>query len=223
VARTAKVWHLLPSDPDATNRLASTAKVSPVVAQLLLNRGVSEPVAARRFLDCPLAGLHPPHTLPGVPEAAERVGRAVADKRKICVYGDYDVDGVTGTAILLRLFERLGANVEYHTPDRVTEGYGLHSEKLKALAQSGVSLVISVDCGIASIAEADVARSLGLELIVTDHHEMKVGLAGPLLPDAAVIVHPRLPGARRCSTRSAWRRSASWPTSCRSATRTASW
>jgi len=194
VARTEKVWHLLPNDPTTINRLAAMAKVSPVVAQLLVNREITDPVAARRFLDCPLSGLHPPLTLTGVAEAAERVAGAIAAKRKICVYGDYDVDGVTGTAIMIRLLGKLGADVIYHTPDRISEGYGLHSARLRDLAQSGVSLVISVDCGIASVVEADEAKALGLELIITDHHEMKVGLDGPMLPDAAVIVHPRLPG-----------------------------
>jgi single-stranded-DNA-specific exonuclease len=166
-----------------------------VVAQLLINRGVADPAAARRFLDCSLSGLHPPLTLPGVAEAADRIARALVEKRKICVYGDYDVDGVTGTAILTRLLERLGGDVRYHTPDRVADGYGLHAGKLKELAQSGVSLVVSVDCGIASVSEAEEAERLGLELIITDHHEMKVGLDGPMLPRATAIVHPRLPGS----------------------------
>ena len=126
--RTEKVWHLLPSDPAATQRLAAAAKVSPVVAQLLLNREVVEPGAARRFLDAPLAGLHPPLTLPGVVEAADRIAKAIVDKRKICIYGDYDVDGVTGTAILLGLLNRLGAEVEFHTPC-LSEGYGLNADK----------------------------------------------------------------------------------------------
>jgi single-stranded-DNA-specific exonuclease len=195
VARTEKVWHLLPNDPSANNRLAAAAKISPVVAQLLLNRGVSDAYAARRFLDCPLNGLHPPQSLPGVEEASDRIIRAVRDKRKICIYGDYDVDGVTGTAILIRLLTYLGADVQFHTPLRLTDGYGLNSEKLRDLKRADVSLVVSVDCGIASLAEAEVARDLGLELIVTDHHEMKTGLEGPLLPAAATLVHPRLPGS----------------------------
>ncbi len=194
MARTDKVWHLLPSDSDATNRLAASARVSPVVAQLLINRDITDPVSARRFLDCPLGALHAPLTLPGVTEAADRIASAVTQRRKICVYGDYDVDGVTGTAILLRLLAALGADVEFHTPLRLSEGYGLNTEKLRELARLGVSLVISVDCGIASVLEADEAKKLGLELIITDHHEMKVGLDGPILPDAAAIVHPRLPG-----------------------------
>jgi single-stranded-DNA-specific exonuclease len=196
LSRTEKRWHLLPSDPSATRRLASAANVSPVVAQLLLNREIHDPAVARRFLDCPLAGLHPPLALPGVAEAAGRLANAVLEKRRICVYGDYDVDGVTGTAILLGLLARLGADVEFHTPLRLSEGYGLNAEKLGELRRSGVSVVVSVDCGIASIAEAEVARDLGLELIVTDHHEMKVGLDGPLLPAAATLVHPRLPGSQ---------------------------
>jgi single-stranded-DNA-specific exonuclease len=195
VARVEKVWHLLPCDRDATNRLAAAARVSSVVAQLLLNRGVADPDGARRFLDAPLTGLHPPHALPDVPAAADRIVRATAAGQKICVYGDYDVDGVTGTAILVQLLQRLGAAVEFHVPLRLSEGYGLSSAKLRELAEAGVSLVVSVDCGIASLEEAEEARRLGIALIVTDHHEMKTDAGGaPLLPAAEVLVHPRLPG-----------------------------
>jgi single-stranded-DNA-specific exonuclease len=195
MSRAEKLWHLRPAnDPNAVNRLAATARVSPVVAQLLLNREVADAPAARRFLDTPLAALHAPHLLPGVEPAAERIARAIRDKRRICIYGDYDVDGVTGTSVLLRILGKLGADVEFHVPLRLSEGYGLNAEKLRDLAQSGVSLVVSVDCGIASLSEATVASELGLELIVTDHHEMKTGLDGrPVLPTAAVLVHPRLP------------------------------
>jgi single-stranded-DNA-specific exonuclease len=146
-----------------------------------------------RFLESPLAGLHAPQALPGVEAAAERIVRAIKDQRRICIYGDYDVDGVTGTAILLRVLGKLGATLQSHVPYR-SEGYGLNSEKIRELAtRDGVSLVVSVDCGIASLQEAEVAREVGLELIVTDHHEMKMGLDGPLRPAAAVVVHPRLP------------------------------
>ena len=193
MARAEKQWHLLPSDPSATNRLAGTARVSSVVAQLLLNRDVKDAGAARRFLDSPLAGLHPPLALPGVREAAERIVQAIKDKRRIYIYGDYDVDGVTGTAILLRVLGKLGADVHFHIPSRLSEGYGLNSERLRELKRGDVSLVVSVDCGIASLAEAQVARDIGLELIITDHHEMKMGLDGPMLPLAEVLVHPRLP------------------------------
>ncbi len=196
MSRAEKQWHLRPNDPTASNRLAAAAKVSSVVAQLLLNRDVRDPKAARRFLDSELVGLHPPLALPGVGAAAERIVLALREKRRICIYGDYDVDGVTGTAVLLRVLGKLGADVEFHVPLRLSEGYGLNSERIRELAKTGVSLVVSVDCGIASLAEAEVARAVGLELIITDHHEMKVGMDGaPLLPPASVLVHPRLPAA----------------------------
>jgi single-stranded-DNA-specific exonuclease len=184
-----KTWRLLPHDREAVDRLGRSLRVSPVIAQLLLNRGVSAPEDARRFLDAPLNGLHPPELLPGVPAAVERILAAVRDRQRICVYGDYDVDGMTGTAILYRGLQLLGAEVEFYVPDRLTEGYGLNREALRLIAESGTKLVITVDCGIASLEEAEEARRLGMGLIVTDHHEMKDDL-----PAADVVIHPRLPG-----------------------------
>jgi single-stranded-DNA-specific exonuclease len=190
-----KVWRLLPAKPEEANRLAREAKLPVVVAQLLINRGITNAKDAQRFLNAPLAALHSPALLPHIPLAAVRVHHAIVEKRKICIYGDYDVDGVTGTAILLKLLTHLGADVMFHVPLRLSEGYGLNSERLGELAKQGVSQVISVDCGIASLDEAAEAKRLGLELIVTDHHEMKTKGDAALLPDAAVLVHPRLPGS----------------------------
>jgi single-stranded-DNA-specific exonuclease len=184
-----KLWHLVPHDRGAIERLAGDLRVSPVVAQLLLNRDLSDPVAARRFLDAPLTGLHPPMSLPGLPDAVERLYQAVEAKKKVCVYGDYDADGVTGTAILLGLFQQLGVPAEFYVPHRLEEGYGLNVEALRQLAATGVQVVVTVDCGICSLDEADEATKLGIELIVTDHHEMKDRLP------AACCVHPRLPGS----------------------------
>jgi single-stranded-DNA-specific exonuclease len=186
----SKTWRLLPHDAGAVAALARSLQVPALVAQLLLNRGVTSPEEARRFLDAPLAGLHPPERLPGVARAAERILHAVGAGWKVCVYGDYDVDGVTGSAILLQSLRLLGANVDIYVPHRLNEGYGLNSAALRQIAETGARLVVTVDCGIASVAEAEEARRLGLELIVTDHHEMK-----DTLPDATVLVHPRLPGA----------------------------
>ncbi len=186
----AKTWHLLPHDPAAIDRLARALSVSPVVAQLLLNRNQAEPEAARRFLWAPLAQLHEPALLPGAAEAARRLHNAIRQGRRICVYGDYDVDGVTGTAVLLQALRLLGAQVEFYVPNRLEEGYGLNREALRQIAQGGAGLLITVDCGITSVAEAEEARDLGLELIVTDHHEFK-----DRLPAAAALVHPRLPAS----------------------------
>jgi single-stranded-DNA-specific exonuclease len=188
--RTAnRIWQLRPHDATAIDRLAQLLNVSPVVAHLLLNRGLDEPNAARQFLNAPLTGLHEPELLPGAVAAAERLHRAILDKRRLCVYGDYDVDGVTGTAILYQTLRLLGASVEFHVPHRLDDGYGLNVQALRDLAERGVAMVVTVDCGIASPAEAAEARRLGLELVITDHHEPK-----DTLPDAEVLVHPRLPG-----------------------------
>jgi single-stranded-DNA-specific exonuclease len=184
-----RTWRLLPRDQQAVDRLARALPTSPIVAQLLLNRGVRDLDQARRFLDPLLKGLHPPQLLPGISEAVERLFRAVEEGKRVCVYGDYDVDGVTGTAILLQALTLLGARPDRYVPHRLEEGYGLNREALRLLAKNGVQVVLTVDCGIASLAEAALARELGLELIVTDHHEPK-----STLPDASVLVHPRLPG-----------------------------
>jgi single-stranded-DNA-specific exonuclease len=125
-----------------------------------------------------------------VPEAVDHILDAVAAGWRICVYGDYDVDGVTGSSILMGILKLLGANPLLHIPHRLEEGYGLNAEALRGLADQGVKLVVTVDCGIASIDEAQEAKRLGMQLIITDHHEMKA-----TLPEASVLVHPRLPGS----------------------------
>src|SRR5262249_29685308 len=180
-----KTWHLLPQDDAAIQRLARALDLSPIVAQLLLNRSVADPEQARRFLNAPLTGLHEPELLPGIRQAADRLYEAVRQQRRLCVYGDYDVDGVSGTAILVPALRRLGATVDLHVPNRLEEGYGLNSEALARIAETGAALVVTVDCGIASVAEAEEARRLGLELLITDHHEFKAQL-----PAADVLVHP---------------------------------
>lgn len=185
----AKVWRIFPHDSARIAALQQQARVPPVIAQLLLSRGIHEASHAGEFLECKLTGLRDPELLPGLPNAADRIHAAVQAKRKIVVYGDYDADGMTAAAILYRCLKLLGAEVETFVPSRLDEGYGLHGDALRRLADRGASLVVTVDCGIASVAEADVARELNLELIITDHHE-----PGSELPRAAAIVHPRLPG-----------------------------
>jgi single-stranded-DNA-specific exonuclease len=187
--RTNKRWRFQPHDADRIARLEKSAGVSPIVAQLLIGRGIYETDAVRLFLECKLTGLRDPELLPGVATAADRIYAAVRERRKIVVYGDYDADGMTATAILLLCLKLLGADVSYHVPNRLEDGYGLNSDAIRTLAERGASVVVTVDCGVASITEAALARELGLELIITDHHEF-----ADQLPDAAAIVHPRLPG-----------------------------
>src|SRR5262249_33692348 len=131
----------------------------------------------------------PPELLPGVREAADRVHAAVRAGRRITVYGDYDVDGIAGAAILLQGLRLMGAHADVYVPHRLEEGYGLNREALRQVAASGAWLVVTVDCGGGSVAEAAEARRLGLELVITDHHEPR-----DVLPEAAALVHPRLPG-----------------------------
>ncbi len=185
-------WRLRPFDRDRIDALSRAANIPPLVAQLLINRGVADAAGAATFFDRRLAGLHDPETLPGVVEAADRIVAAIRDGRKIVIYGDYDVDGVCGTSILWACLRLAGArDVEYYIPHRVEEGYGLNLEAIRLLAtERRADLIITVDCGISAVREAKLARELGVSLIVTDHHTI-----GPDLPDADVLVHPRLPGS----------------------------
>ena len=184
-----KRWRIHPHRPERIAALERAAGVPAVVAQLLLCRGIDDPLAARSFLDPKLSGLRDPEELPGAAEAADRIVAAAQAKRRIVIYGDYDVDGITSISILVKCLEMIGANVGYHIPNRLSDGYGLNEEALRSLAAEGTELVVTVDCGISAVEHARTARELGLELIVTDHHNM-----GDELPDAAVLVHPRLPG-----------------------------
>ena len=128
--------------------------------------------------------------MPGCAQAAEIVHQAIAEQRRIVIYGDYDVDGVTGTSLMWKCIKMLGGDVGYYVPHRVDEGYGLNHDAVRTLAKQGASLLITVDCGIASVDEAQTAKECGLELIITDHHQ-----PGETLPEAAAIVHPALPGS----------------------------
>ncbi len=185
----SKRWRIHPHDSARIAALERAARIPAVVAELLVCRGVSDPDQARDFLDPKLSSLRDPGLLPGCSEAANHIHSAVKDHRKIVVYGDYDVDGMTGTAILWLCLKLLGADVRYYVPHRVDEGYGLNCEAIRTLAADKTELLVTVDCGIASIEEAALARELGIELIVTDHHE-----PGTRLPEAVAIVHPHLPG-----------------------------
>jgi len=161
----------------------------PVVAQLLVSRGVYNAEDAGRFLDTKLMGLRDPQLLPGIPEATELVVQAIEDKTPIVIYGDYDCDGMTGTAILVNGLRMLKADVSYFVPNRLEDGYGLNEDAIRKLADRGKKIIITVDCGITSVAHAELCRELGIKLIITDHHTL-----ADQLPPAEAIVHPRLPG-----------------------------
>jgi single-stranded-DNA-specific exonuclease len=187
-----KRWHVRPHDRSLVASLERSAGVPPLVATLLAGRGVTDPAAVKSFLSGSLADLRDPDSLAGVAEAADRILAAVRAGRRIVIYGDYDADGMSATAILVGCLEAVAdaAAPTWYVPDRLEEGYGLNAGALERLATDGAQLVVTVDCGIASVAEAERARELGIELIVTDHHAF-----GERLPAADVLVHPRLPHA----------------------------
>lgn len=181
-----KIWKIRPASGGA-EELARALKVSRITAQVLINRQITDLEQARAFLSPKLTELIEPDAMPGIGPAVERIKRALADKEKVAIYGDYDVDGITGVAILWHLLTILGGSVEYYIPHRIDEGYGLNAGAIKQLAESGVNLIITVDCGVTAVGEAALAKELGMELVITDHHQ-----AGPGLPPATAIVHPAL-------------------------------
>lgn len=186
-------WIVATSDPAAAADLAARLKTSPLLAQVLLNRGLSDPDACTDFLRPSLRCLHDPLLIPNLPKAAERVARAVRDKEKIVVYGDYDVDGITATAILWHAIKALGGEVEFYIPHRIEEGYGLNADAVAQLCNQGAKLIITVDCGVTAVDQVKVACERGVDVIVTDHHEWKCRELKPLVPECLAVVHPRLP------------------------------
>lgn len=182
--RVERQWVIAPHHPDRI-RLANEARIDPLLAQILLNRGVTTATDVRTFLAPEFRSMLPPESLPGAVEAARRLADAAKAGSRIVIYGDYDVDGVTATAILWHGLRLAGANVDYYIPRRLEEGYGLNADAIEQLASDGAQLIITVDCGITAAREAEAAKRLGVELIITDHHEPK-----SKLPDAALLVHP---------------------------------
>ena len=186
-ARTQKNYWVIPPADERAEPLAQSLKISPLVAQVLLNRGITEVGAGNVFLQPKLTELIRPARMPGIEPAVVRLKEAVEKKEKITIYGDYDVDGITGVSILWELLTLLGAQVDYYIPHRIEEGYGLNSDAVRSLAEAGTRVLVTVDCGIAAFEASDLARTLGVDLIVTDHHQL-----GPVLPNAMAIVHPAL-------------------------------
>jgi single-stranded-DNA-specific exonuclease len=181
-----KQWVIQPPD-NRREQLAKSLKVSPLLAQVLINRGITDSEEASVFLRPKLTELIDPSQMPGIEPAVQRLKQAIANREKITIYGDYDVDGITGVAILWQVLTMLGADVDYYIPHRIDEGYGLNTEAIGTLANSGTKLMVTVDCGVTAFESAELAAELGLDLIITDHHQRDLKL-----PSATAIVHPAL-------------------------------
>ena len=185
---TAPIWDFLSCDDARAEHLSRALGLDPVVARLLCLRGVHDPEEALRFLNPSLDQLHDPFRLADMAPAVDRILAAIERRERIAIHGDYDVDGITATVILRRALELLGADVEHFVPERIRDGYGLQRVAVERLHAGGASLVVSVDCGIRGADAARRARELGLDLIITDHHE-----PGPVLPPALAVINPKRP------------------------------
>ena len=181
-----RIWETIACEEAAASALARELHVSPVTARLLCIRGLGAPDDARRFLAPRIDDLHDPFRLAGMSTAVDRILSAIASTDRIAIHGDYDVDGVTSTVILRRALELLGADVVHFIPERFRDGYGLQPATIDRLQQEGVRLIISVDCGIRADEAAVRARELGIDLIITDHHE-----PGAELPQALAVINPK--------------------------------
>ena len=178
-------WQVATPDDEARQRLAAELSLSPLLCQILINRGITDAEMARKFLAPSLHDLHDPYLLSGMEVSVRRIVGAIQMNEQIAVYGDYDVDGVTGTALLSTFFVSLGLNVASYIPDRRGEGYGLNSEAIRQLAGQGTRLLITVDCGSTAVEEVALAGQLGVDTIITDHHQPP-----DALPDALAVVNP---------------------------------
>ena len=177
-----------PCPPAAAAALRRELSVSGALAQALVRRGLGEPARARAFLDA--GEEYPPGDFEGISAAVASIARHVQERRRITVHGDYDVDGVCSTALLVTALRRLGADVDWYLPDRAGDGYGLSTGTIRGLAARGTSLLVSVDCGIGAVDEVEVALALGLEVVISDHHAPR---ADGMLPRAPVV-HPGVCG-----------------------------
>lgn len=181
------IWDIQQPDPDRVHQLCQLLDLDPLAAHLLINRGIATVEAARRFLDPALSAIKAPPSIKDIENAAARIARALVQSEKILIFGDYDVDGVTGTAVLLDFIGQAGGRVTHYIPHRRREGYGLQAPHIDAIAVPGkFALIITVDCGISSHAAVEAANRHGIDVIITDHHMPD----GPL-PPALAVVNPK--------------------------------
>jgi len=201
VAETVNAFRADPYDYREARALVAELGLSEPVAIALVRRGHRTPELARAFLEAKES--HPPGAFGSMEEVVERVLTAVRDGARITVHGDFDVDGVCATAILVGTLRELGAECDWLIPDRLADGYGLSEDNVRRLAERGTALLITVDCGITAVAEVELARSLGIDVVVTDHHQ-----PGEVLPDCPIL-HPALdesyPFGDLCGAAVAWK------------------
>jgi single-stranded-DNA-specific exonuclease len=178
-------WIVNRTNPEFLGYISKTASISPVLAQVLINRGMKDVDAIREFIKPSVNDLHDPFLLPDMQDAVSRIKTAVNNNETVFVYGDYDADGTTATAVLIIALSKLGLKMYYHIPHRISEGYGLSKVGIEKARECGAGLIITVDCGITSEEEVKMARSMDMDVIITDHHEPQ-----DKLPDAVAVIDP---------------------------------
>lgn len=182
----ARTRWIVEQDENESAQLAKTLGIEPIVAKLLWQRGIYTEAAAKQFLYSHASMFHDPFQLNDMERVVHRIEEAVFGEEKVLIFGDYDADGVTSTSILYMALKEMGAQVDYYIPNRFTEGYGPNEQAFRLAKENGVSLIITVDTGISAAHEATVAKQLGMDLIITDHHEVP-----PNIPDCYGIIHPK--------------------------------
>ena len=178
-----KKWQIYETDDEKIEELKEKYKLNDLLATILINRGIDNEEKIRQFLEPTRQDFYNPYLMKDMEIAVERIVKAIENQEKVIIYGDYDVDGITSTVVLKKFLKDLGLEVSYYIPNRLNEGYGLNNKAIEKIVNEGYSLMITVDCGISAIEEIDYANSLGLETIVTDHHE-----PGEVLPKALAVV-----------------------------------
>ncbi|MBU2576347.1 MAG: single-stranded-DNA-specific exonuclease RecJ [Nanoarchaeota archaeon] len=186
-----KLWNYIENNEKSANKLIKKLGVSPIVANLLTNRGIVDPEEAEKFLKCDLKDLHDSNLLKGMVKGIKRVKNAIESKEKILIFGDFDVDGVTSTTILTKVIRILNGDVSYYFPNRLTEGYGLNKKAIDKAKEDGIDLIITVDCGITANDQVDYANENGIDVIIIDHHE-QIGE----IPKAISVIDPKQKGCK---------------------------
>ncbi len=183
-----KRWELYKTDDNMANTIARENHISPLLSKIILNRGIKEVDEIKKFLDPQIADLNDPFLLNDMDKAVCRILEAKENNEKVTVYGDYDVDGITSVSVIYRFLQELGMDVGYYLPSRLEEGYGLNNEAIQTICANGTKLLITVDCGISAYEEVEYAKSLGIDVIVTDHHECP-----EKLPEAIAVIDAKRP------------------------------
>lgn len=181
-------WRIAEMSEERVKQLAEETGLSPLLAKLLLIRGIEDADSVQHFLHDRAEALHDPYQLAGMKEAVERIQKALENQEKMWIYGDYDADGVSSTSLLVHLFRQLNANFDYYIPHRANEGYGLNNGAIDLAKEQGVTLIVTVDTGISAVEQVAYAKELGIDVVVTDHHEPP-----EVLPEAYTLVNPKLP------------------------------